>query len=256
LASDSHKPAVTLSTLDHGLTVLEYLAQHGPSSQADIRDHLGVSRATAFRVIAALQGRGYAEHVPGSHQYRLGPSLLDMAKNAELSSVVELAAPAMAELRRVTGETVNLAVLRQGRITYVAIFEGSYALRMQAKVGDDVPPHATAIGKAVLAALPEGERAALLGPEPYTRFTGNTLIRASQIDGELARVAVQGYATDNEEVELGASCIAAAILGSHGKPVGGISVSSVSARMPKGPARRDLGQAVAEWCTKIGAELT
>lgn len=255
MTSVSQKPAVTLSTLDHGLTVLEYLAQHGPSSQNDIRQHLGVSRATAFRVIAALQGRGYAEHLPGTHQYRLGPSLLEMIKNAELSSVVELAGAAMAGLRRATGETVNLGLFRQGRITYAAIFDGSYALRMQAQVGDEVPLHATAIGKSVLAALPEAERAALLGPEPYRRYTDRTLTRASQVEGELARVAVQGYAIDDEETEVGASCIAAAILGARGRPVGAISVSSASARLRKGSARRELGQEIARWCKQISEHL-
>ncbi len=251
----ARKTAVTLSTLDHGLAALEYLAQHGPSSQAEIQAHLGVSRATAFRVIAALQDRGYAEHLPTSHRYRLGAALLEMIKNAELSSVVEQAVPAMTELRRATGETVNLAILRQGRVTYAAIFEGSFALRMQAKVGDEVPLHATAIGKAVLAALPAGERAVLLGPEPYVRHTPSTLIRASQLDGELARVALQGFAVDDQEVEVGAGCVAAAIIGSHGRPIGGISVSAVAARMPRGAARRELGEAIAKWCAKIGTEL-
>jgi IclR family acetate operon transcriptional repressor len=251
----SQRPAVALSTLDQGLSVLEYLAQHGPSSQAEIKEHLGVSRATAFRVIAALQGRGYVEHIPAEHKYRLGPALLDLTKNAELSSVVEQATIAMAGLRHATGETVNLGLLRQGRIAYAAIFEGRHALRMQATVGDEVPPHATALGKAVLAALPEPERAALLGPEPYARFTPNTIVSASQLQGELARVAVQGYALDQQEVELGAECIAAAILGSNGRPIGGISVSAVAARMPKGAARRELGQSIAGWCAKISSEL-
>jgi DNA-binding IclR family transcriptional regulator len=161
----------------------------------------------------------------------------------------------MSELRHATGETVNLGLLRQGRITYAAIFEGRHALRMQASVGDEVPPHATALGKAVLAALPAPERAALLGPEPYTRFTSQTIVTASQLEGELARVAVQGYALDQQEVEVGAECIAAAILGSTGRPIGGLSISAVSARMPKGAARRELGQAIAAWCAKISGEL-
>ena len=251
----AQRQPVTLSTLDQGLNVLEYLAQHGPSAQADIREYLGVSRATAFRVIAALQGRGYVEHIPAEHRYRLGPALLDMTKNAELSSVVEQATIAMGELRHATGETVNLGLLRQGRITYAAIFDGRHALRMQATVGDEVPPHATALGKAVLAALPGAERAALLGPEPYARYTPQTIVSASQLEGELARVVVQGYATDQQEVEVGAECIAAAILGSNGRPIGGISVSAVSARMPKGAARRELGQVIADWCAKISSEL-
>jgi DNA-binding IclR family transcriptional regulator len=255
VASGNVRASVTLSTLDQGLSVLEFLAEHGASSQAEIREHLGVSRATTFRVIAALQDRGYAEHLPASHQYRLGPALLEMIKNAELSSVVEQAATAMAELRRATGETVNLGVFRQHRVIYAAIFDGKYALRMQAKVGDEVPPHATALGKAILAALPEAERATLLGPEPYTRYTPNTMIYASQLDGELGRVALQGYAVDDQEVEVGAGCIAAAIIGSNGRPIGGISVSAVSARMPKGAGRRELGQAISEWCAKISAEL-
>jgi DNA-binding IclR family transcriptional regulator len=255
LATGSPKPAVTLSTLDHGLTVLEYLAEHGTSSQAQLKEHLAVSRATAFRVIAALQDRGYVEHIPASHRYRLGPALLGMLRSAEFTSVAELAGPAMTELNRATGETVNLALLQRGRITYAAIFDGSHALRMQAKVGDDVPPHATAIGKAILAALPAAERTALLGPEPFHKYTSNTMTRMSEMEAELAKVRAQGYAIDDQEAENSAACAAAAILGLDGRPIGGISVSAAAARMPRGAARRELGQAIASWCARISEKL-
>ena len=177
-----------------------------------------------------------------------------LAERSDTSSVLRLAAPAMAELRASTGETVNLALLRRGTIVYAAIFDGVHALRMQASVGAVVPAHATAIGKAILAALPPDRREALLPPEPYPAHTANTITTRQELTRELTSVRSRGYAVDNQEEEIGAACLAAPILGSDGRPLGAISVSGLAARLPERD-RPELGALVARWCGDISAQL-
>jgi DNA-binding IclR family transcriptional regulator len=243
-----------LSSLQHGLDLLELLAERGDARLAEIAEALGTSRATAFRVLTALKARDYVEHDRSARRYRLGPALKTLAAHADLSLVEQLASPAMADLRDATGETINLAVIRGGRIVYASIFDGVHALRMRPTVGEEVPPHATALGKAILAALPSDQQEALLGHEPYVAFTERTIVGRTELARELERTQRRGYAIDDEESALGSACIAAEILGGDGVPLGAISVSGLAARLPE-QARPPVGRAVRRWCDQLSGRL-
>jgi len=117
-----------------------------------------------------------------------------------------------------------------------------------------VPAHATAIGKAILAALPPDRREVLLPPEPYPAHTANTITTRRELTMELTSVRSRGYAVDNQEEEIGAACLAAPILGSDGRPLGAISVSGLAVRLPERD-RPELGALVARWCGDISAQL-
>lgn len=242
------------NSLERGLDVLELLADRGEIRLGELAREVDVSRATAFRVLATLQNRGYVEHIRSQRVYRLGSALRGLAARSDTSSVLSLAAPAMEQLRATTSETVNLALVRRRRIVYEAILEGVYSLRMSATVGEEVPAHAAAIGKAILASLPPERRAVFLGPEPYRALTQRTPTRMRDLAAELDRVRARGYAIDDQEVEVGAACVAAPILGSDGLPVGAISVSGLAARLPDA-ARPALGLQVRRWCDRISAAL-
>lgn len=160
----------------------------------------------------------------------------------------------MEELRAMSRETVNLALLQRGRIVYAAIFDGDRALRMSAQVGDVVPVHATAIGKAIMSVLPADRKAGLLSQEPYPRLTGNTLTTRDQLEQDLSATQARGYAIDDEEAETGAMCIAAPLLGGDGYPVGAISVSGPRVRMLE-LNQRELGVHLRRLCDGISKDL-
>jgi DNA-binding IclR family transcriptional regulator len=242
------------NSLSHGLETLELLADQDQARLVEIASHLGVSRATAFRVVTALEGHGYVEHVRDEHVFRLGPGVRALAARSNATSVVRLAAPAMASLRSATSETVNLALLSRGRIRYSAIIDGAFALRLLTKVGDEVPPHATAIGKAIAAFLPPGEREALLGAEPYPALTGLTITSGAKLEAELNQVRADGFAADNGEVEVGAACVAAPIFGSDGRPLAAISVSGLAERLANSGVP-ELGRTIRGWCEDISQQL-
>jgi DNA-binding IclR family transcriptional regulator len=221
---------------------------------AEVAEALSVSRATAFRILASLQSRGYVEHVRAERVYRIGYAVRALASKSDTSSVLRLAGPAMAELRAATGETINLALIRRGKIAYAAMLDGVHAMRMQAAVGEEVAVHATAIGKAVLAALPPGRWEGLLPPEPYPALTPRTITGQRELAEAVAAARGRGYAIDDEENEVGAACIGAAILGGDGYPLGAISVSGLAARMPESD-RPELGRLVSHWCAEVSAQL-
>lgn len=242
------------NALERGLDVLEILAERGDARVAEVMEELGVSRATAFRLMVTLERRGYVEHVRGERVWRLGHAVGELAAGLDSASVIHLAAPALADLRAATRETVNLAGLHRNRLVWDASFDGAYALRLSTTIGEDVPVHATATGKAVLSALPEGEWPRLLPPEPFPALTPNTRQALAELRPDILAAQQRGWALDEEESEINGVCVAAPITGRDGRPVAAISVSSVTGRLTA-ETRPATGRAVQNWCDKISVEL-
>ncbi|GAB2873992.1 IclR family transcriptional regulator [Streptomyces mayteni] len=242
------------ASLERALDALRLIADRGEERLAVIASELGVSRATAHRLLATLQTRGFIEHLRDSRTYRIGPAVGELAALADSTSLLTLAAPALLDLRTRTGETVNLAAVRRSVITWADYLPAVHAIRLTTEIGDVVPPHATAIGKAVLAELPEAEWPALLGGEPYARLTSETRLTLEALRADVAAARRAGYAVDNGESEVGGVCLAAAIVDRSGKPVGAISVSAVEVRLPTAE-RAVVGAAVRAWCDRVSAQL-
>jgi IclR family acetate operon transcriptional repressor len=241
-------------TLLRGLAILELLAERGMLRAAEISHLLEMPRASAYRALAALTECGYVERCPDGKGYSLGAAVLRLVDRAERSMLVPLAAAAMDALARETRETVNLAALEGQRLVYVAIVDSSWSLRPSAEVGDAIPPHATAVGKAVLGRLSRSDREAITGPEPFPAYTGTTRTTHAELAEELEAAASSGYALDREETEVGASCVASPIIGIHGRPVGALSVSGLTARMPEDRLTA-LGADVRQFAELISAGL-
>ncbi|GAA3696490.1 IclR family transcriptional regulator [Streptomyces iranensis] len=240
--------------LKRGLDVLELLATHGDTRVADVMSDLGVSRATAHRILGTLEGRGYVEHVREDHVWRLGPAITELTAGLDSTSIMQLAAPAMADLRATSRETVNLAVLQRNQLVCAASFDSAHALRFATTVGEPVAVHTTAMGKAILSALPSEDWAKLLPAEPYPEATPHTRRTAAALRPDIEAARSRGWALDEEESELNGVCVGAAILGRTGRPVAAISVSSVVGRLPE-EARGALGRAVQKWCEQISYRL-
>lgn len=244
----------TLSSLDRGLAVLHVIARRGEVRLAELAKELDTSRTTIFRVLETLRSHGFTEHVAERHTYRLGPGARSLAALATQSAITRLAEPPMADLRNATGETVNLVGVHGSRLVYEVVLEGGYALRSLPSLGTTVAAHCSALGKAVLAESPTALREVLLGPEPYQRFTEKTITTRAALDAELEATRQRGYAIDEEEIETGLTCVAAAIGGSGGRPAGAISISGLTDRMQRLDLP-ELGERVRTCCVRIAAAL-
>ncbi len=242
--------STTLASLERGLQVLEYLAQRGEARLTDVAEHVQTSRTTAFRLVSSLQRHGLVEHQRASHTYRLGPGLPLLAARVESPRVVQHAHPAMAELRDLTGETINLVALRGTHLVYAAVLEGGYALRTLPRIGQTVAPHCSALGKAVLSRCSQKQRDLILGREPYTLYTDHTITRRQDLERELAEASQQGYAVDREETEIGLSCVAAPIFSAKDRLWGALSISGLTGRMIKWDWG-ELGERVQQLCDGI-----
>lgn len=215
-----------VQSVDRAITVLELLGQTGGSTVTEVAAELGVHKSTASRLLSALEARGLVHHPSDGSKYRLGFGILRLAQAipGRLSLVTE-ARDEIRELARTHSETVNLAVLREGRAVNVDQEIGPSTLTTHDWIGSFTPLHATASGKVLLASLSSEERARLLKEHGLHEFTARTITSQKRLERQLIDVAARGYATTTEEYEIGLNSIAVPVRDHLGAVIGSISIS-------------------------------
>ena len=200
----------------------------GLSSICEITE---INKSTAHRFLKHLEREGFLIRMQ-SRLYLLGPRFSQMTAHVNQSAVLQaVARPPLWELWQATHETVNLAVLDRGTVLYSDVIESPHEFRLSSRIGSRRPLHATALGKVLGAYSPEEQQSALLNSLVFQPMTPNTIMNLLQFREELERVRVRGYAVDDEEVVLGARCVAAPVLGLNGTAIAAVSVSGPTTRV-------------------------
>jgi DNA-binding IclR family transcriptional regulator len=247
----------SVGTLARGLDVLELFASAAPElSQKEISQALRLPMPTVHRLVAVLTERGWLDRDPRSRRLRLG---LEMARLVPAllggMRLPELARPHLLRLASEVQETTNLAVLEGGEVVYLLSESADRLLTSQVTVGMRLPAHCTALGKCLLAQLPEDIARAALGREPYTQRTQRTLITWRRLAANLAHTRETGFAFSDEEYEVGLISIAVAVNWLDGPGTGAINVSLPAARATP-DSRRRLTRGLLEAAAAIDAEMS
>jgi len=221
----------TIQSIDKALDLIELLAEHGTLSLIELTERLEQPKSSIYRIVLTLENRGFISRSDEDGKYCLGYKPLMLTRNLlERNTLRAAALPEMKKLSDLYGDTVNLGVLLNGEILYVDIIESKHPLRMTDSVGSRSPFHATAIGKAIAAQLPDDTVRGLAGGFGLPSFTPNTITTEDGLLSELARIRGQGYALDDEEIVEGARCVGAPIFDLRGRSVGAISLSGAKHR--------------------------
>jgi DNA-binding IclR family transcriptional regulator len=161
---------------------------------------------------------------PAGELYRLGPEAIALgARAARANDLRTVSRSELEALAAQTGETVTLEVPAGSDMLILDEVAGRSLIGAKASLGTRWPAHATSTGKALLAALPDGERRQRLGGR-LARYTPRTIVSPLALRTELARVGRRGYASAIDELERGYVAVGAALRGPDGQPVGAISV--------------------------------
>jgi DNA-binding IclR family transcriptional regulator len=214
------------------LKILEVLQGSGSGlGLKAISDATGIHKSTAHRFLKHLEREGYLICTEAG-AYLIGPRLSQMtARVNPQANLQTVARPVLWELWKSTQETVNLAVLDQNTVLYVEVMESPHEFRLSSRVGTRRPLHATALGKALAAFLPDDARDSILSTISFQPSTQKTIMNMVQFRRELQKIQRQGYALDDEEAVLGARCVSAPVLDSRGEAVGAVSVSGPVTRL-------------------------
>lgn len=207
-----------------------------PVNVAALMRASGYPRPTVHRIVAALIAERLLVENERSGMLALGPRLIQLASRSWGRSELRLAAvDELKRLRDLTGETVHLAVPNGASMVYIEKLESPSAVRMTSRIGTSVSLHATAVGKAYLAALDEAALAPLLQGLPLPRYTANTATDVAALRAQITLTRTRGWSVDNEENEAGIFCFGAVIRGGTGAPVAAISVSTLVFRQKDDP---------------------
>jgi DNA-binding IclR family transcriptional regulator len=243
----------SIGAVTNALTLLGAIAERNVLGLGEAAELAGVSKSTAYRLLATLEVAGLAERLPESG-YRAGVEAVRWA--SRLLAGLDIRTVALPTLRRIrdeTGETVNLAILRDVSLVYIEILESPAPFRMAEMPGSVVPIHATALGKAIAVHLDPGRLATLLGPEPYARLTPHTATTWQRFNGALSHTRMNGYGVDLEEASIGVACVGAAVL-DRGRVVGAMSVSAPRARMTDARIR-EVGRLLVTGAAEVSERL-
>jgi len=184
----------------------------------------GLNKPSLLRIIRTLEDEDVLRR--RGEQYSLGPRILQLSNVfLQALSIPELARPHMVALARECRLPVNLAILDGIEIVYVAIEQARREIGVQSDIGGRHPANATALGKVLLANLPEEELNRRLDGIELPRLTHRTLVDTGELTAHLASVRENGFAIDDEERGIGIRCIAAGVRDHRGDTVAAVSVA-------------------------------
>jgi DNA-binding IclR family transcriptional regulator len=245
-----------LQSLDRAVSVLELLSEsEAPLGLADVCERMSLHKSTAHRALMVLERCGLIERTP-ENRFRLGLKLYELGSRAV--EQIDLRARVHPWFRRLSaqvGETVHLGVLQRTSVVYLDKIEPSNRRTwLASRIGTSNPVHCTAMGKAMLAFLPEQAAADIMARIRFTRLTPRTLCTPEALTRSLDRVRRRGYAIDDEEVETGVRCVGAPILNESGYPMAAVSVSGPTSRITQ-QSVPGIAEHLLRCCRDISASL-
>lgn len=226
-------------------------APSGAARLTEVAAATGLHKNTAFTLLKTLVALGYCAQSRESHEYRIGRRTFEFARLAERNlDVVTLVRPLMLRLVWQMRESLSLAIPAGDHCLVVSTVEGTYGVRGSRFQGQHAPYHASALGKAALAFLPDADRAQVLSRLRFERYTSRTIQSAAGLDEDCERTRARGFALSVAEEEVGASAVAAPLLSRSGDVVGALALWGPSARLTR-PLLAEQGGRLVEACAQV-----
>ncbi|KZE38999.1 IclR family transcriptional regulator [Bhargavaea cecembensis] len=245
-----------IQSVDRAIDILElFMASKPELSIKEISGKLELSKSTVHGIIKTLEYRGYLQQDPESLKYRLGIKLFELGNVVGNSmDIRKIASPLIRGLVEELSETVHLAVMEREEVVYVEKLEGPRTLTIYSHVGKRAPVHCTGVGKAILAYQSEEQIERMLTSGDLVAHTQHTMTDISVIREHLRTIRENGYAVDDEEIELGLKCVAAPIFDHQGNVTASISCSAPKVRADEVSFAEMVGKIMAA-ASEISAAL-
>ncbi|MHC1719133.1 MAG: IclR family transcriptional regulator [Clostridiaceae bacterium] len=227
-----------IGSIDRALDILILLYdEQRELGVTEIGASLGLYKSTVYRTLATLEKRGFVHQNPENGKYWLGMKLYSIGMAVgEKMPLKQLVQPFAKKLSQKFNEVVNVSVLdttsgKYPRSVLIHKEESTnQVLKINPGVGSTSACYCSAVGKSLLAFSPK-EVLDKAKEEEFSLYTSNTIKNWQELLYELEDIRIKGYAIDNEEQEIGLTCIAAPILNRKNMAVAAISLSGPTVRM-------------------------
>lgn len=221
-----------IQSLGKGLAVIRaFSAERKSMPLSEVAAVTGISKPSARRIVLTLQALGYMSNTDGA--FRLLPKVLDLGY-AYISSfeLPEIAQPHLDALNEQLGEVCSLGVLDGGDVIYLARSQSKRVMSTTIRIGSRIDPAATAVGRVLLAHLPETELTSFLDTHTFQAYTEHTVTDPDLVRARLARIRDRGWELADQERELGVRTIAAPITDTNGETVAAVNIATNYMRVP------------------------
>jgi IclR family pca regulon transcriptional regulator len=247
-------------SLERGLAILGcFTPEHPVLGIADIADELGMSRSTTHRYVTTLLALGYLEQ-GRSRKYRLGLRVTDLGMSALNSTGLrEHVHPFLEELRERTGYTIGLAVLDGPEILYVDRARSWRRTERDTDIGlypgSRMPAYCTAMGKVLLAYLPDEVQRELIAQLRLERNTPSTITSKQGLRAELERISEDGYALNDQELRPGLQAIAVPVRDESREVVAAVGIAASPEAISLAELADALGPHLISTAARISSRL-
>ena len=217
----------SVPVLTRALAILEVLAQsHNGLALPEIARRINIAKSSAHSILLTLLRQGYVSRSPRTRRFTCSSKLLWLANQAlEGLRLRELAVPFLRQLSLSTGLTVHLAILENHEAILIAKVDPPGAPPLSTWPGRRMDLHCTAVGKALMAHIPDEELRDLLKSRIFARHNDNTITSPKRLLELVENIRAEGYTLSDEENEVGYRCLGVPVFDEQGRLAGAISVA-------------------------------
>jgi DNA-binding IclR family transcriptional regulator len=221
---------VPVNAVEKTLTIAQALQEHEGVGVTELAEEVDLPRSTVFNHLKTMAEYEFVVNEDGS--YRLGCRFLQLgAKARSYHDVHEVARTEVNRLANETGDISALLIEEHGLGVFLHRAEGERAIHIDSYTGQRIYLHGAALGKAILAALPQDRVVEIVDQRGLPALTENTITTRDALFDELDRIAEAGFAFDDEERLNGLRSVAAPITDGDDTVLGAVSIAGPTSRV-------------------------
>ncbi|MXV60545.1 helix-turn-helix domain-containing protein [Natronorubrum sp. JWXQ-INN-674] len=249
------EPKYPVRTTETTLAILDTLKEANEMGVTELSNQLNLGKSTVHNHLSTLRKHDFV--VKEDEQYRLGLRFLELGGHSRNQmKLYEVAEPEVRALAEETEEMVNLATHEHGKCVYLYRAKGAQAVELDTYAGLRTGLHSTALGKAMLAHLPESRVDDIIETNGLSAETQHTITDRDELHEELETIRERGVAFDREERLNGLRCVAAPITDTDGRSIGAISVAAPTGRLKGDRFSTDMPDTVHSTANVIELSMT
>lgn len=245
----------SVKSVETALRVIEALRDHDGAGVTELAAELDQPNSTIHNHLKTLERNEYIVNDGGT--YRIGTQFLKLgARTRDHHPIYEVARPEVDRIAEETGELSGLIIEEHGRGVFLYRAKGEQAVHVDTYPGKRIYLHGAALGKSLLAELPEARVDEIIDRHGLPALTENTITDRDELLAELDEIRQRGIAFDDEERLAGLRSVASAVTSEDGDVLGAISVAGPTSRLRDARFRRKLPEVVRSAVNVINLNVT